>query len=119
MLITDLTHFLAADGSIEPKDVPAGRLVDYLAMIVVAATLSIDIQSRTTVVHWRKRPNRRPCAGKIETNIDPETKRIFFGGAWCVGKKAQSVTGKIPYGIARTALNHTNKLKLSYCKIQY
>lgn len=80
MLITDLTHFLAADGSIGPKDGPARRLADYLTKIVVAATISIEIQSGTAVVHCRKRPNRRPCAGEIETDIDPETQQIIW---WC------------------------------------
>jgi len=41
-----------------------------------------------------------------------------FGGVRCVGKKAQSITGKARYGIARTSLNRTDDLTLSCCKIQ-
>jgi hypothetical protein len=80
MLIADLTHFLAPDGSIGPKDGPARGLADYLTKIVIAATASIQMQSGTTVVHCRKRPNRRLCSGEIETDIDPETKQIIW---WC------------------------------------
>jgi hypothetical protein len=79
MLIADLTYFLAPDGSIGTKDGPALRLADYLTKIVVAATSSTQAQSGTTVVHCRKRPNRRPCSGEIVTYIDPETKQII----WC------------------------------------
>jgi hypothetical protein len=80
MLIADLTHFLAPDGSIGPKEGPARSLADYLTQIVVAATASIQTQPGTTVVHCRKRPNRRLCVGEIETDIDLETEQIIW---WC------------------------------------
>lgn len=79
MLIADLTHFLAPDGSIGPKDGPALQLANYLTKIVVAATVLSQTESETTVVHCRRRPNRSPCTGEIETYIDPETKQII----WC------------------------------------
>jgi hypothetical protein len=78
MLIADLTHFLAPDGSIGPKDGPALRLANYLTKIVVAATVLSQTESETTVVHCRKRPNRSPCGGEIETYIDPETEQIIW-----------------------------------------
>jgi|SRR3990172_1280850 len=79
-LITDLTHFLAPDGSIGPQDGPAKRLADYLTKIVVDATAPIGMGSRSTVVRCRRRPGRRPCVGEIETNVDPETEQIIW---WC------------------------------------
>lgn len=79
MLITDLTHFLAPDGSIAPKSGPARRLADYLTAIV-AATTSIDPQAE---VKCRKRPNRKPCIGKIESHIYPATKQIIWSCPVC------------------------------------
>ena len=78
MLIADLTHFLAPDGSIGPKDGPALRLANYLTKIVVAAAVLSQKESETTVVYCRKRPNRSPCPGEIETYIDPETEQIIW-----------------------------------------
>ena len=80
MLITNLEHFLTPDGSIGPKDGPALRLADYLTKIVVAETASLKTQSETMVVRCRRRPNRKPCTGVIQTDIDPETNQIIW---WC------------------------------------
>jgi len=80
MLITNLEHFLTPDGSIGPKDGPARRLADYLTKIVVAETVSLQTQSETMVVRCRRRPNRKPCTGVIQTDIDPETNQIIW---WC------------------------------------
>lgn len=80
MLITNLTHFLASDGGIEPKDGPARRLADYLTKIVIVETSSIQTQSETNIVRCRRRPNRRPCTGVIQTDIDPGTNQIVW---WC------------------------------------
>jgi len=79
MLIADLTHFLAPDGRIGPKDGPALQLANYLTKIVVAASVLSQTESETTVVHCRKRPNRIPCTGEIESYIDHESKQII----WC------------------------------------
>ena len=97
MLIADLTHFLAPNGSIGPKDGPARLLADYLTKVVVAATSSTQAQSGTTVVQCRKRPNRRSCVGEIETDIDPETKQIIWRCPVC-GEEGSTVTGKVRYG---------------------
>jgi hypothetical protein len=78
--ITDLTHFLAPDGSVAPQNGPAKRLADYLTRIVVDATVPIEMDSRSTVVRCRRRPGRRPCVGEIETDIDSETEDIDW---WC------------------------------------
>ena len=80
MLITNLEHFLAPDGSIGPKDGPVFRLADYLTKIVVAETASLQTQSGTMVVRCRRRPNRKPCTGVIQTDIDPVTHQIIW---WC------------------------------------
>ena len=80
MLITNLEHFLAPDGSIAPKDGPAHRLADYLTKIVVVETALCQTLSETMVIRCRRRPNRKPCAGEIDTYIDPVTNQIIW---WC------------------------------------
>jgi hypothetical protein len=47
MLITNLEHFLAPDGSIAPKEGPALRLADYLTKIVVSETTLCQSQPET------------------------------------------------------------------------
>jgi hypothetical protein len=79
MLITNLEHFLTPNGSIAPKEGPALRLADYLTKIVVAETAFCQTQSETMVIRCRRRPNRKPCAGQIDTYIDPVTNQIN----WC------------------------------------
>jgi len=80
MLITNLEHFLATDGSITPKEGPALRLADYLTKIVVAETALCQTQPETMAVRCRRRPNRKPCAGEIDSYIDPVTNQIIW---WC------------------------------------
>lgn len=78
--ITDLSHFLAADGSIGPKAGPVKRLADYLTKIVADATTTSATIEAPTVVRCRRRPGRKPCDGEIETDINPETEQIIW---WC------------------------------------
>lgn len=79
-LITDLTHFLSPDGSIEPKDGPARQLADFLTKIIVAETALEQPPSETNVIRCRRRPNRKPCTGVIQTDIDLQTNQIVW---WC------------------------------------
>jgi len=104
MLIADLTHFLTPDGSIGPKDGPALRLAEYLTKIVVAATVSTE----TTVVHCRKRPNRRLCVGRSIPILTLRRNRSS-GVVRCVGIRDQLVTGKVRYGTARTTPNRIDE----------
>jgi hypothetical protein len=67
MLIADFTHFLTDNGSIAPKEGPAKRLADYLASIVVNATTPHN--QRPEEINYHKRPNRKPCLGKIQILI--------------------------------------------------
>jgi hypothetical protein len=78
--ITDLSHFLAVNGSIGPKAGPAKRLADYLTKIVVDATTVSPTFETPTVVRCRRRPGRKPCGGEIETDIDPDTDQVLW---WC------------------------------------
>ena len=53
------------------------------------------------------RPNRKPCIGVIQTDIDPETKQIIW---WCqcVRNRVQSVAGKVRYDGAYVVYFETN-----------
>ena len=68
--ITDLTHFLADDRSIAPPSGPARRLAEYLGAIVAEITAEIGEQPRFDKVRCRRRPGRKPCSGRIESDID-------------------------------------------------
>ena len=78
--IVDLTHFLAADGAIGPQHGPARRFADYLTKIVVVATSPVTLSEKLAVVRCRRRPGRKPCVGKIDVDLEPETEQIVW---WC------------------------------------
>ncbi len=78
--VTDLTHFLTEDGAIGPKSGPARKLAEYLTKIVVDATTEPWEEPRSTSVRCRRRPRRKPCAGVIGTDMDPDTDAIMW---WC------------------------------------
>ena len=106
MLITNLEHFLAPDGSIAPKEGPALRLADYLTNIVVSETTLCQSQPETMNVHV--------VDVLIENHVRERlivilTQRLIklFGGVRYVRNRVLSVTGKIRYGIAPTMLNYT------------
>jgi hypothetical protein len=58
--ITDMTHYLDAEGRIPPMRAPAARLADYFGAIAVVAS---DPQS--PAVRCRKRPGHRAFPGLI------------------------------------------------------
>ena len=78
--VVDLTHFLTEDGAIAPMPGPARRLAEYLGTIVADATTFPTEQYSEQRVKCRCRPGRKPCSGKIETDLEPETDRIVW---WC------------------------------------
>jgi hypothetical protein len=78
--VTDLTHFLTKDGDIGPKSGAARKLAEYLTRIVVDAMTEPWEEPRSTRVRCRRRPRRRPCAGVIGTDINPDTNAIMW---WC------------------------------------
>lgn len=70
--ITDLTHFLTADGAIAPTAGPAKRLAENLTALVVDATTPSSEQSSMTKVNCWHRPGKKRCAGVIDTAIAPD-----------------------------------------------
>jgi hypothetical protein len=78
--ITDFSHFLDEDGSIGPQSGPAKRMAEHLAKIIMDATRPLPSPGRPTAVKCRRRPNRKPCPGMIENDLDPETNEIVW---WC------------------------------------
>jgi hypothetical protein len=78
--ITDFSDFLDQDGSIGPESGPGRKMAEYLARIIVDATIPDFSARRPTAVRCRRRPNRRPCLGMIENDLDPETNQIVW---WC------------------------------------
>src|SRR3972149_7802598 len=78
--VTNLTHLLTEEDVIGPKSGPARNLVEYLTKIVVDATTHPWEEPRNTPVRCRRRPGRKPCAGVIETDMDPDTDAIMW---WC------------------------------------
>jgi RNA polymerase subunit RPABC4/transcription elongation factor Spt4 len=75
MLVSDLCHFLAYDGNIAPKTGPAKRMAEYLASIVIIATNPTQTSHE---INCRKRPNRKPCLGKLRTKFISPTSVILW-----------------------------------------
>jgi len=76
--VIDLTHFLTDEGAIAPVSGPARRFAEFLASLVVDASTLPSNDSTTTQVSCRRRPGRKRCAGKIETDLDPDTDAIIW-----------------------------------------
>ena len=74
--ITDLTHFLGNGRLPRKLPSPALRLVEYLGKIVAAVTGAEP--DDPLGVQCRRRPARRPCRGKIEGYIVPESNAIYW-----------------------------------------
>ena len=75
---TDLRHFLTPDGSIAPKSGPARRLAQHFAAIVREITADIGGETFFPKVRCRRKPNRKPCRGLIESDLNPETGAIVW-----------------------------------------
>lgn len=74
--ITELTHFLDEAGSIADMPRPARLLAEFLARIVMSATLAAAGRGDRGRPSCRRRPNRKPCPGKIENFIDADSDAI-------------------------------------------
>ena len=77
--VTDLTHFLTEDGAIAPMPAPARRLADFLTGLVASVASPPAEPFPLQKMACRRRPGRKPCAGRIEADVDPETDDIV----WC------------------------------------
>ena len=74
--VTDLKHFLNANGSIAPPSGPARKLAEHFTAIVVELTAELAEIEGIEQVACRRRPGHQPCKGFIESWIDPETGEI-------------------------------------------
>ena len=80
--ITDLTDLLDSHGQI-PDWSPSSRIAAHFAAIVTAATGSPSATLRETPVRCRRRPNRKPCPGKIQAGFEPGTGAIHWSCPVC------------------------------------
>jgi hypothetical protein len=73
--MTDMRHYLDNEGTI-PEDIPkaALRLAEYFGSVVTfASALITEDELNSTPVACRRRPGRKPCAGKIRVDFrDPD-----------------------------------------------
>jgi hypothetical protein len=77
-LVTDIRHFLDDFGIIAPKSGPARKLAEHLTGIIAESTAALGEIDGYGKVACRRRPGRRPCAGFIESWVDPDTGAIYW-----------------------------------------
>lgn len=68
--ITDMTHFLDAEGNV-PDQLRSRRLIHHLGSIVAAVTSESAETSRELEIKCRRKPDRKPCPGTIQTGSEP------------------------------------------------
>ena len=68
--VTDLKHFLNANGSIAPPSGPARKLAEHFTAIVVELTAELAEIEGIEQVACRRRPGHQPCKGFIESWMD-------------------------------------------------
>jgi hypothetical protein len=77
--ITDITHYLDADGNLPPDlPGPARNLANYLGSLIAAVSAAPCPIPRRLNVQCRRRPGRRPCPGFIEAMIDPDDYSVVW-----------------------------------------
>lgn len=81
--IVDLRHILDANGSIAPKAGRARRLARHFALIVQEITAELGDVTYFPKARCRRRPNRKPCPGEIDSILDPETGAIVWACPVC------------------------------------
>ncbi|MDX2000725.1 MAG: hypothetical protein SF066_23630 [Thermoanaerobaculia bacterium] len=82
ILITDLSHFLAAGGTIGPESGAARELAEFLTEIVAAATLATSAPT-TMAVKCRQRVGRKICGGPIAGSLDATEEVIDWSCPRC------------------------------------
>lgn len=72
--ITDMRDFLDGAMGLPELPGPARRIADYFGAIVIAMSDLLPETMVRTHVRCRRRPGRRPCAGRLEAVIDAESR---------------------------------------------
>ncbi len=76
--ITDLQHFLDESGSIAVISGPARKLAEHFTGIVAELSADLADIEGFKKIPCRRKPERKPCKGIIESWIDPETGEICW-----------------------------------------
>jgi hypothetical protein len=79
VLFTNLTHFLDERGRIGPASGPARRIAEHVLAIVAATSDSPVAAHCETGLPCRRRPRHRPCPGRIESVVAPDSQIEW----WC------------------------------------
>lgn len=74
----NIQHFLNQDGSIGVKSGSGRRLAEHFVAIIYETTCDMDGDGSHSLVQCRRRPNRKPCSGKIASFIDPDDDAIVW-----------------------------------------
>lgn len=80
--ITDMTHFLDAEGNV-PDQLRSRRLIHHLGSIVATVTSESAETSRELNIKCRRKPDRKPCPGTIQTGFEPGTSNIIWNCPVC------------------------------------
>jgi hypothetical protein len=78
--VVDFSHFLDEHGDVVPLPETAHPLFEQLTAIIVMASHLDSDASPEYQIFCRRRPNRKPCTGVIQADLDPETDNIVW---WC------------------------------------
>lgn len=100
-LVTDMTRFLPSRDPEEDVSAPDRRLGEYFGRIVEAATAGmVRGREQTTVVRCRRRPSRRPCAGRIEVLLTDVPSRIGWRCPTCGDQGVISKWRRTPWDLS-------------------
>jgi hypothetical protein len=104
--ISDMTHYLDAQGRIAPLPARVQRLVDHFGAIVVAISPAHAEALISSDVPCRRRPRRRRCPGTIQGFVALEDRRIHWTCADCGDNGAISGWEGSPRDTRRTGPLH-------------
>ena len=76
--ITDLRHYLTADGRIAPAKGPAKRFAEFLTLVVAYATAPPATQSGSPKVSCVGDPGRKRCGAVVEAAVADDTHAIHW-----------------------------------------
>jgi len=85
--ITDMTHFLDAEGKIAAQ-LLSKRLIQHFGSIIAAVTSEPVMLPRQLNLKCRRRPSKKPCSGTIHVGFEPGTTNIFWHCPVCEDRGA-------------------------------